>query len=760
MNVTKRNGSIQECSFDKVVSRLKKLSKNLDVNAHLVAQSVFARIFSGVLTSELDDLAAITCSSLIIENPDYSKLAARIVVSNHHKKTLDSYYETSKQLVDLSLISRDLFEIIETNKQVLDDAMVYARDYEFEYFGFTTLYKGYLMRNDGKVIERPQHMYMRVALGIHGSCIEDAIDTYNMLSCKYFIHATPTLFQAGTNRPQLSSCFLTAIESDSIDGIYKTLGECATISKYAGGIGMHISNVRAKDAVVQGTNGVSSGIIPMLRVFNATARYANQCGRRPGSIAVFLEPWHADIMDFLDLRKNHGLEEERARDLFTAMWVPDLFMQRVKNDEMWSLMCPNISKGLADVHSLEFETLYKAYEADGKFVRQIPAKEIWMKILESQIENGLPYIGFKDNVNKKNNQSNIGIIKSSNLCMEINQVSSATETACCNLASICLPVYIKDGVFNFDLLHTIVKKVVRNLNKIIDVNFYPIAKAKVSNMNHRPIGVGVQGLADVFAILRLPFESDEAKVMNVKIFETIYHAALESSVDIAEVVGPYSSFEGSPASKGILQFDMWDAVPVGDRYDWDAMKLRIKTHGLRNSLLVAPMPTASTSQICSFNECIEPFTSNIYKRKTSAGEFLMVNKYLYQELKPLGLWTEKVRKQIISSEGSIQSIAEIPQDIKAIFKTVWEIKQRALIDMSAQRGIYVCQSQSLNLFLESPTFQTLSNMHFYSHSKRLKTGVYYLRSQSKAKTQKFTIEPTKPIKKYECTDEVCTMCSS
>lgn len=760
MFVKKRNGTSEECSFDKVLQRVQQLSYGLDVNAHLVAQSVCSRIFSGVATWQLDELAAVTCSSLILQNPDYSHLAARIVISNHHKETLKCFSQTVKVLYDKEMISQKHYDCVSAHAAQLDEAIDYTRDYLFDFFGFTTLFKGYLMKMDGKVIERPQDMYMRVAVGIHGHDVSAAIETYHLMSLRFYTHATPTLFQAGTNRPQLSSCFLTAIESDSIGGIYNTVGECALISKYAGGIGMHISNVRARNSLVRGTNGISSGIVPMLRVFNATARYANQCGRRPGSIAVFLEPWHADVMEFLDLRKNHGSEEERARDLFIAMWVPDIFMLRVKGDETWSLMCPDACPGLQDVYGTEFERLYLSYEAGGKFVKQVPAKQIWMKILESQIETGLPYIGFKDNVNRKSNQQNIGIIKGSNLCMEINQVSSKDETACCNLASICLPTYVTDRIFDFSELHRVTKIVVRNLNKIIDVNFYPVEKARISNLQHRPIGIGVQGLADVFAMLDIAFESSEAKLLNTQIFETMYHAALQSSMELAMVLGPYASFPGSPASMGILQFDMWNHTPPTDRYDWIQLKKNIRDHGTRNSLLIAPMPTASTSQICGFNECFEPFTSCIYKRRTSAGEYLMVNKYLVAKLSSHGLWNDVIKRAIIVADGSVQSIEAIPPHVRALFKTVWEIKQKVLIDMAADRGPYVCQSQSMNLFLQSPTFQTLSNMLFYSWSVGNKCGIYYLRSQSKSKTQQFTIEPSVVEPRTQCGEIVCDMCSA
>ena len=754
MRVIKRNNSYEDVSFDKVLNRIKILNKDLQVNVYELAQKVCSRIYDTVKTSELDELAAMMCSSMIIEHPDYGALASRIIVSNHHKNTSPSLSETIKMLYDHvdeagrpnPLVSEQLYEIVMANKEKLNSYIDYSRDYEFDYFGFKTLEKAYLMKINGRVVERPQQMFMRVALGIHGNDIKDALQTYDLMSRKFFVHATPTLFNAGTPRPQCSSCYLVAMQDDSIDGIFDTIKDCAKISKYAGGIGLHVHNVRARNSVIKGTNGISSGIIPMLRVFNNTARYVNQAGRRNGSIAIFLEPWHADIEGFLELRKNHGSEEERARDLFFSMWIPDLFMERVKENGMWSLMCPNTCKGLSDVYGEEFVKLYTNYEEQGMYVKQVKAQEIWFKILESQIETGVPYIGYKDAVNRKTNQSNIGIIKSSNLCMEICEVSTPDEIAVCNLASICLPTYVKrddDGkmVFDFERLHEISKVITKNLNKVIDVNFYPIDKAKKSNMLHRPIGIGVQGLADTFVLMRMPFDSEDAHKLNRDIFETMYHGAMEASMELAKKFGPYSSFHGSPLSQGKFQFDLWGVKP-SDRYDWDLLRKDVMTHGVLNSLLIAPMPTASTSQIMGFTECFESITSNIYKRKTLAGEFILVNKYLVNDLQTLGLWNSDVKNKIIINDGSIQAIDEIPTDIKNLYKTVWEIKQKHVIDMAAERGPFVCQSQSMNLFMETPDYSKLSSMHFYAWSAGLKTGIYYLRSKPRAKTQQFTIDPT------------------
>ncbi len=753
MHVTKRNGGLESVSFDKVLTRIQSLTDGLDVNAYQIAQGVCSRIYDGVKTSELDELAAQLCSSMMVDNPDYGQLASRIIVSNNHKNTPSSFAAVCAS--DPHLFSEALLDLVRDHGDEIEAAIVYARDYDFDFFGFKTLERSYLHRSrDGVVCERPQHMFMRVALGIHGSDLASAIETYDLMSRRYFVHATPTLFNAGTPHPQNSSCYLVNLESDSIDGIYNTLKECAQISKYAGGIGMHIHNVRCKNARIRGTNGKSTGIVPMLRVFNSTARYVNQSGRRNGSIAVFLEPWHADVEAFLDLRKNFGSEEERARDLFTAMWIPDLFMERVRQDAAWSLMCPDACPGLSDVCGEAFEALYTSYESAGKFVKQIRAQELWLRVLESQIETGVPYIGFKDAVNRKSNQQNLGTIKSSNLCMEIAEFSSPDEVAVCNLASLCLPTYVKDGAFDMADLHRVVKVVARNLDRVIDVNFYPLEKARRSNLRHRPIGIGVQGLADVFMMLRMPFESEEARALNAAIFETIYHAALEASIELAErhtelanefesVAGPYSSFAGSPASRGQLQFDLWGVAPSDQYDDWDRLRERMVAKGLRNSLLVAPMPTASTSQIMGFNECFEPITSNMYKRQTLAGEFIVINRYLVRDLIELGLWSEDMKIAIMLAEGSVQGIESIPRDVRSLYKTAWEMKMKSIIQMAADRGPFICQSQSMNLFVEAPDFGKLSAMHFYAWKVGLKTGVYYLRTRAKAKVQQFTIDPDK-----------------
>lgn len=788
MRVIKRNGACEEVSFDKVLNRIKTISDNLSVNVFDIAQKVCGRIYDNVKTSELDELAAHICSSMITEHPDYGTLAARIIVSNHHKNTSPSFSETVYALynnVDVHgernpLVSDELYETVMSNKEKLNSSLVYSRDYLFDYFGFKTLEKAYLMKVNGVVVERPQHMFLRVAIGIHGKDVKEALLTYELMSKKYFVHATPTLFNGGTPRPQLSSCFLLHTNEDSIAGIYETLKECALISKYAGGIGLHIHNVRARGSRIRGTNGISSGIVPMLRVFNNTARYVDQAGRRAGSIAMYLEPWHADIEPFLEMKKNHGNEEERARDLFYALWIPDLFMERVKENGVWSLMCPDECPGLSDVYGDEFVKLYEKYESEKRYKKQVKAQELWWQILQSQIEQGVPYLLFKDAVNKKTNQKNLGTIKSSNLCTEITEFTSPDETAVCNLASIALPTYIeKDengkAFFNFKKLHEVTKVITKNLNKVIDVNFYPVEKARRSNLKHRPIGIGVQGLADAYVLLRHPFDSVEASILNKQIFQTIYHAALESSMELskkrAELIeafnnneisfddldkllnlneyeqintkypGAYSSFEGSPASNGEFQFDMWGVVP-DNMYDWDKLKEDVKKHGIRNSLLLAPMPTASTSQILGFNECFEPFTSNLYKRKTLAGEFIIVNKYLITDLVEMGLWNKDMKNAIIINDGSVQNIPSIPDDIKQLYKTSWELKQKVLIDQSADRGAFICQSQSLNLFVEDPDFKKLSSMHFYSWQKGLKTGIYYLRTRAKAQAQKFTIDPS------------------
>lgn len=828
MKVIKRSGESEDVSFDKVLQRMRNLccgydKCDLSVDVYDISQKVCARIYNNVATSDLDELAAQICSSMIVNHPDYGELASRIIVSNHHKNTSPSFSETMSVLYhhkdgdgeDCPLISAECFEIVMRHKEKLNSYIDYMRDYEFDYFGFKTLERAYLMKVNGVVVERPQHMFMRVSLGVHGSDIKDALQMYDLMSKKYYIHATPTLFNAGTRRPQLSSCFLLASE-DSIEGIYDTLKECANISKYAGGIGMHIHTIRAKGSKIRGTNGNSTGIIPMLRVFNNTARYVNQSGKRNGSIAVYIEPWHADIESFIELRKPHGNEEERTRDLFTALWIPDLFMKRVQENKTWSLMCPDMCKGLSDTYGEEFERLYETYEAEGKFVKQVSAQKLWFKMLESQIESGQPYILYKDACNKKSNQKNLGVIKSSNLCTEIIEFTNSEETAVCNLASIALPSYVMTDndskpYIDYAKLHEVTKVVTKNLNKVIDVNFYPVPKARVSNLRHRPIGIGVQGLADLFVLMGVAFDSDAAIKMNKNVFETIYHAALEASMEISkkrhemiiqmqsdtitgeerlkimdhlklnefdaalvakksQYPGSYTSFEGSPISQGILQFDMWNVKP-SDRYDWSSLRNDIMTYGVRNSLLLAPMPTASTSQILGFNECIEPFTSNLYKRKTMAGEFIVINKYLIRKLIDLGIWTKELKDKIIINDGSVQGIDDIPQEVQHMFKTVWEIKQKVMIDMAADRGAFICQSQSLNLFMEDPDFQKLTSMHFYSWKKGLKTGMYYLRSKAKAQAQKFTIDPsinrftnlkpsTPSTKNVVCTDEVCTVCSS
>ena len=785
MRVLKRTGHCEDVSFDKVLNRIRKLSNGLSVDVYDISQKVCGRIYDMVKTSELDELAAYICSSMMVEHPDYGVMASRIIISNHQKNTSPSFSETVQILYDNALVSKELYDIVMRNKEKLNNCIDYSMDYNLDYFGFKTLERSYLLRVGNAVVERPQHMFMRVSLGIHKDDIKEALLTYELMANKYFTHATPTLFNAGTPRPQCSSCFLLANNSDSIAGIYDTLAECAQISKYAGGIGLHIHDVRAKGSKIRGTNGISTGIIPMLRVFNNTARYVNQSGKRNGSIAVFLEPWHADVEAFLDLRKNHGHEEERTRDLFLALWIPNIFMERVKQGGTWSLMCPDQCKGLSEVYGDTFNDLYLGYEREGRYVKQVNAQDLWFKILESQIETGTPYLVYKDAANEKSNQKNLGTIKSSNLCSEIIEYSSPDEIAVCNLASVCLPRFVaraSDGipVFDFEKLHEVVEVITKNLNKVIDINYYPVAKARTSNLRHRPIGIGIQGLADTYAMMRIPFESDEARDLNLKIFETIYHGALTSSLAIAkkrhiaadaaerneydplissEFSGAYSSFAGSPASRGLLQYDLWGAKPHTDRYDWSALKQEIMQYGLRNSLLIAPMPTASTSQIMGFNESFEAFTSNMYKRKTLAGEFIVINKYLMADLIKCDMWNATMRDAIIMSDGSIQTIEGIPQELKDLYKTVWEIKQKAVIDQAADRGIFICQSQSMNLYIEDPDYKKLTSMHFYAWSKGLKTGVYYLRSKPRAQTQKFTIEP--PTKKQVvCTEEVCTVCSS
>jgi ribonucleoside-diphosphate reductase alpha chain len=780
MNVLKRNGKKETVKFDKITARIQKLSYGLSplVDVIEVTKKVIEGIYDGVTTSELDNLAAETAASLTTKHPDYALLASRIAVSNLHKNTEKSFSNTMRRMYNytdkatgrrMPLLADDVMEIIEANAELLDSSLIYDRDFGFDYFGFKTLEKSYLLRIDGVIVERPQHMYMRVSIGIHKEDIESAIKTYNLMSERWFTHATPTLFNGGTPKPQMSSCFLLTMKDDSIDGIYDTLKQTAKISQSAGGIGLSIHNVRATGSYIGGTNGTSNGIIPMLRVFNDTARYVDQGGgKRKGAFAIYLEPWHADIIEFLDLRKNHGKEEMRARDLFYALWINDLFMRRVESNGDWSLFCPNEAPGLGDTFGDEFEALYNRYEAEGRQRKVIKAQDLWFAILEAQIETGTPYMLYKDAANRKSNQQNLGTIKSSNLCTEILEYTSPDEVAVCNLASLALPRFVSEGKFDFDKLYEVTYQAAYNLNKIIDNNYYPIEEAKRSNMRHRPIGLGVQGLADVFILLRLPFESDLAKVLNKNIFETIYFAAMTASKDMAIANGAYETFAGSPLSKGQFQFDLWNVEP-SNRYDWNALRAEVMKHGVRNSLLVAPMPTASTSQILGNNECFEPYTSNIYVRRVLSGEFIIVNKHLLKDLLQLGLWNETMKNKIISANGSIQNINEIPAELKALYKTVWEIKQRHLIDMAADRGAFICQSQSLNLFVDNPTVAKLTSMHFYSWKVGLKTGMYYLRTQAASQAVQFTVEkqgsrqmePVVP-KSGESNDEiiegqVCTM---
>lgn len=751
MLVVKRDGRRESVKFDKVTARVEKMCYGLNTNFIEpidIAKKVISGIYDGVTTIELDNLAAETAASLTTVHPDFAKLAARIAISNLHKVTSKSFSNTMKRMYtyidpmtgeNASLIAKDVYGIIKEHAALLDSTIIYDRDFSYDYFGFKTLERSYLMKLNGKIVERPQHMLMRVAVGIHKDDIDSVIETYHLLSEKWFTHATPTLFNAGTPKPQLSSCFLLTMKDDSIDGIYDTLKQTAKISQSAGGIGLSIHNIRATGSYIKGTNGVSNGIVPMLRNFDMTARYVDQGGgKRKGSFAIYLEPWHADIFDFLDLKKNHGKEELRARDLFYALWVPDLFMQRVKENGDWTLMCPHECPGLADTHSEEFEKLYTKYEEEGKGRKTIKAQDLWFEILESQIETGTPYMLFKDAANKKSNQKNLGTIKSSNLCTEIIEYTSPDEVAVCNLASIALPMYVNDGMFDHQKLYDITYVITKNLNKVIDVNYYPVQEAKNSNMRHRPIGLGIQGLADTFMKLRMPFDSPEARQLNSEIFETIYFASMTASKDLAIKDGAYETFKGSPVSKGIFQFDMWNVTP-SERWDWTSLKQEVKKHGVRNSLLLAPMPTASTSQILGNNECFEPYTSNIYTRRVLSGEFIVVNKHLMNDLIELNLWDESMKNRIMQANGSIQNIPEIPQNIKELYKTVWEISQKAIIDMSADRGAFICQSQSLNIHLQEPNFGKMTSMHFYAWEKGLKTGMYYLRTKAAADAIKFTV---------------------
>jgi ribonucleoside-diphosphate reductase alpha subunit len=748
MRVTKRSGRVEDVKFDNVTNRISKLTEGLSdsVDVTKVAQQVFSSIYDGIKTHEIDTLSAEICIGMITSDPDYEILATRITASNIQKRAPNNFNIAMRKLHKAGIVTH---EVLEVSTKVKDDIQP-ERDYDFGYFGLKTLEKGYLQKIDGEIIETPQYMYMRVAIGIHGHDTERVLETYDALSKGMFIHATPTLFNAGTPRPQMSSCFLIANKEDSIDGIYDTVKECARISKWAGGIGLHIHDVRANKSHIRGTNGTSDGIIPMLRVYNSTARYVNQAGRRKGSIAVYLEPWHADILDFLEIRLNQGDEEARCRDLFSAMWIPDLFMKRVESGGNWSLFCPDTTKGLSDVYGKEFEDLYEKYEAEGLAKKVVSASEVWKAIIKSQSETGTPYMLYKDACNEKSNHKHIGTIKSSNLCTEIIEYTDKDETAVCNLASIALPKYVdvEKKEFNHEELHRVTKMVTRNLNKVIDKNFYPTENGKRSNMRHRPIGIGVQGLADVFIMLRMTFGSEESRKLNRDIFETIYHAALESSCELAEMYGPYESFKGSPFSKGILQFDMWDRDPkFSGRYNWNAMRELVKK-GTINSLLLAPMPTASTSQILGNNECFEPYTTNIYLRRTLAGEFVVVNKHLVNDLKERGLWSKEMKDLMVKANGSVQNIIDIPDDLKELYKTVWEMSQKTIIDMAADRGVYIDQSQSMNLFVESPTVSKLSSMHMYAWKTGLKTGMYYLRSKAKSRPIQFSLEAD------------CAMCSA
>jgi ribonucleoside-diphosphate reductase alpha chain len=753
MFVIKRDGRRESVKFDKITARIIKLIYGLNpiyVDPIKVAMKVINGMYTSITTSDLDNLAAQEAAAMSVVHPDYALLASRIAVSNLHKdteksfsKSIDALYQYVDPMTGqpASLIAQDVWEIIQKNAELLDSTLIYDRDYHFDYFGFKTLEKSYLLRLKGKVAERPQHMYMRVAIGIHKEDVQAAIETYHLLSEGWFTHATPTLFNSGTPKAQMSSCFLLQMKDDSIDGIYDTLKQTAKISQSAGGIGLAIHKIRAKGSYIKGTNGTSNGIVPMLRVFNDTARYVDQGGgKRKGSFAVYIEPWHDDIMDFLELKKNTGQEELRTRDLFLALWIPDLFMKQVKDDGDWYLFCPHESPGLNESHSKEFEKRYNNYVAAGKYRRKIKARTLWTRIIESQVETGTPYMLFKDAANSKSNQQNLGTIQSSNLCTEIIEYTAPDEVAVCNLASVALPKFVKeDKTFDHERLFQITYTATRNLNRIIDRNYYPIKEARNSNMRHRPIGLGVQGLADTFVMMRIAFDSDEAKKLNKEIFETIYYAALTCSKDLAKTEGHYESFPGSPASQGILQYDMWKVQP-SNRWEWDLLKDEIKQYGLRNSLLLAPMPTASTAQILGNNECFEPFTSNMYMRRVLSGEFPIVNKHLLRDLVQLGLWSNDMKNKIMIHNGSIQNIDEIPDNIKDIYKTVWEIKQKDLIDMAADRGAFIDQSQSLNIFMESPTYAKMTSLHFYAWEKGLKTGMYYLRSKAGADAVQFTVD--------------------
>ena len=751
MYVIKRDGRKEAVKFDKITARIVKMCYGLDplVSPEAVAMKVIEGIYDGVTTSVLDNLAAEVAASKTMEHPDYALLASRISVSNLHKNTKKTFSETMEDLYtyvdpktgqNASLLSEEVYNVIQEHKDFLDSSIIYDRDFRYDYFGFKTLERSYLLKLEGKIAERPQHMLMRVSLGIHKDDISSAIKTYNLMSEGWFTHATPTLFNSGTPKPQMSSCFLLTMKEDSIEGIYDTLSQCAKISQSAGGIGLSIHDIRATGSYIKGTNGTSNGIVPMLRVFNDTARYVDQGGgKRKGSFAMYLEPWHADVFDFLDMKKNHGKEENRARDLFYALWIPDLFMKRVEDNGEWTLMCPNECPGLSDVHGEEFEKLYTKYEKEGKGRKTIKAQDLWFKVLESQIETGTPYMLYKDAANEKSNQKNLGTIKSSNLCTEIMEYTAPDEVAVCNLASVALPKYVTEDGFDHEKLFEVTYQVTKNLNRIIDENYYPVKEAENSNFRHRPIGIGVQGLADAFILMRMPFDSEEAARLNKEIFETIYYASLTASKDLAKEEGPYETWEGSPISKGIFQFDMWDVKPT-DRWEWDVLREEVKEHGVRNSLLLAPMPTASTAQILGNNECFEPYTSNIYTRRVLSGEFIIVNKHLLKDLVKEGLWDENMRQKLMASNGSVQDIPEIPQHLKDLYKTAWELSQKSLINQAADRGAYICQSQSLNIFMENANFAKLTSMHFYGWNKGLKTGMYYLRTKAAADAIKFTVD--------------------
>lgn len=757
MYVIKRNGQKEPVMFDKITDRIKKLCYGLNdlVDSVKVAMRVIEGLYDGVTTSELDNLAAETAASMTIAHPDYAQLAARIAISNLHKNTKKSFSETMSDMYhyvnprtgkDSPLLSDEVYQVITENAAYLDSHIIYNRDFNYDYFGFKTLERSYLLKINGKIVERPQHMLMRVSVGIHLGDLASVIETYELMSKKYFTHATPTLFNAGTPKPQMSSCFLLQMQDDSIDGIYDTLKQTAKISQSAGGIGLSIHNVRATGSYIRGTNGTSNGIVPMLRVFNDTARYVDQGGgKRKGSFAIYLETWHADIFDFLDLKKNHGKEEMRARDLFFAMWTSDLFMKRVQEDANWTLMCPSECPGLYNVYGDEFEALYTSYEAQGKGRKTIKARELWEKILESQIETGTPYMLYKDAANRKSNQKNLGTIRSSNLCTEIMEYTAEDEVAVCNLASISLPMFIENGEFNHQLMYDVTKRVTKNLNKVIDRNYYPVPEAENSNMRHRPVGLGVQGLADAFILLRMPFTSDEAKKLNQEIFETLYFAAVTASMEMAKEEGPYSTFEGSPMSQGEFQHNMWGLKDeeLSGRWDWASLRKEVMQHGVRNSLLVAPMPTASTSQILGNNEAFEPYTSNIYTRRVLSGEFIVVNKHLLEDLVNRSLWNESLKQEIMRHNGSVQNIDAIPQDLKELYKTVWEMSMKDIIDMSRQRGYFIDQSQSLNLFMQDANYSKLTSMHFYAWQSGLKTGMYYLRTKAAVDAIKFTLNNDK-----------------